>query len=227
MKILLIEDEPTLRTTLTEVLHFSHQVEATGTGQEGLFHAQATSYDLIILDVNLPDMNGFQVCSELREHKIKTPILFLTAHADTTSKVRGLDAGGDDYLVKPFSVAELEARIRALSRRPITMPLSSRFVQGNLVVDTLSRQVFVKRNELKLTKKEYLFLEFFIRHLNQLVTREQLLQYAWDFHHEPNLTTIDAHLNRLRRKLQATESVTIKTLRNQGYRLEIVKKTRS
>jgi DNA-binding response OmpR family regulator len=221
MKILLIEDEPHLRAALVDTLHREHTVKAVGTGKDGLFEAEINVYDLIILDVSLPDITGFVVCQQLRQHKIATPILFLTAHADVGSRVRGLELGGDDYLIKPFSTAELKARIRALTRRPTSPVQPVCLTLGRLEVDTLTQTVRHHGHLLPIRHKEYLLLEYLVRHHPQVVGKEQLWQYAWDTARPTGSNVLDVHLSRLRRSMAPVKDVAVVTLRGQGYRLQL------
>lgn len=191
------------------------------TGRDGLFEAEINVYDLIILDVSLPDVTGFVVCQQLRQHKITTPILFLTAHADVNSRVRGLELGGDDYLVKPFSTAELKARIRALTRRPAAALQPACLTLGLLEIDLLTQTVRHNGRLLPIRHKEYLILEYLLRHHPQVVGKEQLWQYAWDTARPPGTNVLDVHLSRLRRNMTPVTDVALVTSRGQGYRLKL------
>jgi DNA-binding response OmpR family regulator len=200
--------------------HEGYSVDAAYDGQEGQDLAELTPYDLIILDILLPEKDGLQVCRDLRRRRIHTPILLLTARDSVDDRVHGLDCGADDYLVKPFAMRELLARLRALLRRqsPYT---NGRLEMGDLVVDPVTHSVEREGRAIDLTPKEFALLEFLLYHPNQVVTRELIEQHIWTYDFESESNVIDVYVRRLRRKIDepfATKLLT--TVRGIGYRLQ-------
>ena len=221
MRILIVEDDERIAKPLAEDLkHQYHVVDIANDGIEGLSQAMAVPYDLILLDLMLPHLDGINLCKRLRSSGCKTLILMLTARDTTTDKVIGLDAGADDYLVKPFELEELAARIRALSRRHESQhpPI---LTSGNLQLDPSTRIVTYVGKLLSLTPKEYMILEAFLRNPHRVFTRSDLLEKLWEFDRESGEETIKTHLTNLRRKLKAagSESEIIETVYGVGYRL--------
>jgi len=220
MRILVIEDNHRLSSSLAANLaHEGYSVDAAYDGQEGQDLAELTPYDLIILDILLPKKDGLQVCRDLRHRRIHTPILLLTARDRVEDRVQGLDCGADDYLVKPFAMRELLARLRALLRRqsPYT---NGRLEMGDLVVDPVTHTVEREERSIDLTPKEFALLEFLLYHPNQVVTREMIEQHIWNYDFECESNVIDVYVRRLRRKIDdpfATKLLT--TIRGVGYRL--------
>ena len=221
MRILVIEDNHRLSSSLAANLaHEGYSVDAAYDGQEGQDLAELTPYDLIILDILLPKKDGLQVCRDLRRRRIHTPILLLTARDGVEDRVQGLDCGADDYLVKPFAMRELLARLRALLRRqsPYT---NGRLEIGDLVVDPVTHTVEREGRSIDLTPKEFALLEFLLYHPNQVVTRELIEQHIWNYDFESESNVIDVYVRRLRRKIDdpfATKVLT--TVRGVGYRLQ-------
>ena len=221
MRILVIEDNHRLSSSLAANLtHEGYSVDTAYDGQEGQDLAELTPYDLIILDILLPNKDGLQVCRDLRRRRIQTPILLLTARDSVDDRVRGLDCGADDYLVKPFAMRELLARLRALLRRqsPYT---NGRLEMGDLVVDPVTHTVEREGRPIDLTPKEFALLEFLLYHPNQVVTRELIEQHIWNYAFESESNVIDVYVRRLRRKIDdpfATKLLT--TVRGVGYRLQ-------
>ncbi len=221
MRILVIEDNHRLSSSLAANLaHEGYSVDAAYDGQEGQDLAELTPYDLIILDILLPEKDGLQVCRDLRRRRIHTPILLLTARDSVADRVQGLDYGADDYLVKPFAMRELLARLRALLRRqsPYT---NGRLEMGDLVVDPATHTVKREGRSIDLTPKEFALLEFLLYHPNQVVTRELIEQHIWNYDFESESNVIDVYVRRLRRKIDdpfATKLLT--TVRGVGYRLQ-------
>ena len=221
MRILIIEDNHRLSSSLAANLaHEGYSVDAAYDGQEGQDLAELTPYDLIILDILLPEKDGLQVCRDLRRRRIHTPILLLTARDSVDDRVQGLDCGADDYLVKPFAMRELLARLRALLRRqsPYT---NGRLEMGDLVVDPVTHTVEREGRSIDLTPKEFALLEFLLYHPNQVVTREMIEQHIWNYDFESESNVIDVYVRRLRRKIDdpfATKLLT--TVRGVGYRLQ-------
>ena len=220
MRILIVEDEPGiagfLRQGLTEA---GYAVDVARDGREGLDFALAAAYDVLVLDIMLPGMDGLAMLREVRSRGQRTPTLLLTARDTVDNRVEGLDAGGDDYLVKPFAFAELLGRVRALLRRP---PLQAGIVLrvADLEMDTVRREVRRGDRPIALSPREHALLEFLLRHPNQVLTRTQIGEHVWnfDFYNESNV--VDVYIGYLRRKIdQGSESPLIHTVRGVGYRL--------
>lgn len=222
MKILLVEDEQKLAQALSKGLSLEgYTVDTIPDGKKALtrISLHRSDYDLIILDLMLPSMDGYEVCKQVREMNITIPILVLTARNETDTKVQLLLSGADDYLVKPFSFAELVARIRALLRRPNeTLPENLRI--GDLELNPSERRVTRDGKEIALTLKEFGLLEYFMRHPNQVVNREDLLNHLWDFNYVGFSNVVDVHVKNLRRKLgEGNGRGVLETVRGIGYRL--------
>ena len=220
MRILVADDDRRLtsivRRGLTEE---AYAVDVAYDGEESEYLAEINPYDLIILDIMMPKKDGIEVCRGLRAKNINTPVLMLTARDAVEDRVKGLDAGADDYLVKPFAFSELMARVRALLRRN-GMTRSPELKVGDLILDTLTREVWRGRRAIELTTKEYVILEYFMRHPNVVVTRRMLEEHAWDYDFDSLSNLIDVYIRRLRRKIDAGgEKSIIQTVRGAGYRL--------
>jgi DNA-binding response OmpR family regulator len=224
MRILIVEDDERIAKPLAEDLkHQYHIVDIASDGIEGLSKATTIPYDLILLDLMLPLLDGINLCKRLRSSGYKMLILMLTARDTTTDKVLGLDAGADDYLVKPFELEELSARIRALSRRNESHhpPI---LTHGKLRFDPSARIVTYDENIISLTPKEYMILEVFLRNPNRVFTRSFLLEKLWEIDKESGEETVKTHLTNLRRKLKAAggDPEIIETVYGVGYRLCIL-----
>jgi two-component system, OmpR family, response regulator QseB len=221
MKILLIEDDDRIARPLAKDLrHQYHTIDVARDGQEGLNFATATDYDLILLDIMLPHIDGITLCQRLRANGCQSLILMLTARDTTSDKIIGLDAGADDYLVKPFALEELAAHIRALARR--TAELKPAIIHhGLLQLDLNASLVSYHDQPLTLTPKEYGILACLLRQPTQTFTRTDLLNKIWDFDQTASEETIKTHINNLRRKLKAVgaEHDLIETVYGMGYRL--------
>lgn len=220
MKILIVEDDSRIAKPLAEDLrHQHHTVDIAEDGMKGWDYTQATEYDLILLDVMLPRLDGIGLCKKLRANKSHALILMLTAKDTTSDKVIGLDAGADDYLIKPFELEELAARIRALSRRtPEVKP--SILTHGKLQIDPNNSEVIYADNPVCLTPKEYLILEYFLRHPQQVLTRAAILEKLWEFDKFSGEGTVKTHITNLRSKLKTAGSPDmIETVYGMGYRL--------
>lgn len=224
MRILLIEDNTRLANTIAKGLRErSFAVDVVFNGENALYETEINDYDLIVLDVMIPAPNGFEVCRSLRERKIQTPILMLTALDTTADKINGLDAGADDYLTKPFDFGELLARIRALLRRRSGEIVSTKFVIADLVVDTKSRKVWRGNREISLTTKEYALLEFMTREKGRVLGRAEIAGHCWDESFDVFSNTIDVYIKRLRTKIDKDSAVKlIHTRRGSGYILDDV-----
>jgi two-component system, OmpR family, response regulator len=221
-KILLVEDDRETAAYLTRGLaEEGHSVEHVTDGQEGLFRASGGSYDLLILDRMLPVLDGLAVLRALRAAEVKTPVLILSALASVGDRIEGLDCGSDDYLVKPFSFAELLARTNALFRRSDARGGGEiRITVGDLEIDPLSRIVRRGGKKIELKPREYMLLEYLARNEGRVVTRTMLLEQVWDYHFDPGTNVIDVHVSRLRRKLDdGFERPLLHTVRGAGYML--------
>ncbi len=225
MRILLVEDNSRVASFIRRGLREeNYTVDAAADGEQGLFLAQTGGYDLIILDVLLPKLNGLDVLRTLRSEHVTIPVLILTAKDSLKDKVTGLDMGADDYLTKPFGFDELLARVRALLRRKSELaPTVLRL--DDLELDTLRRKALRDGREITLTNREYALLEFFLRHPGRVVTRTMLAEQVWEHDFDTFSNVIDVHIARLRRKIDdGFPAKLLKTLRGSGYMLELPKK---
>ncbi len=222
MRILVVDDDRRLCSVIKRgLLEETYAVDIAYDGEEGEYMAEVNPYDLIILDIMMPKKDGIEMCKELRSKRINTPILMLTAKDAVDDRVRGLDAGADDYMVKPFSFNELLARVRALLRRE-AITKSPEIKLGDLVLNTLTREVRRGDRTIELTTKEYVILEYFMRHPNVVVTRTMLEEHAWDYDFDSMSNLIDVYIRRLRRKLDDNENESVlQTVRGAGYRLKV------
>lgn len=221
MRVLIAEDDNHLGPSLKKGLEDSHYaVDLVGDGEEALSVALAVPYNLIILDIMLPRLDGFTVCKELRNQKRMTPILFLSALSGLEHRVTGLDIGGDDYLTKPFAFRELEARVRALLRREGPTK-SSTLSFADITMDTRSHEVKRGNRELTLTSKEYALLELLLRHPGQVLSRGMIAEHMWNIDADNLSNVIDVYIRYLRRKLcEGGEPDIIHTIRGFGYQLK-------
>jgi heavy metal response regulator len=220
LRILVVEDEPGIARFICQGLREAgYAVDLAGDGQEGLDYALAAPYDLIILDIRLPKMDGLRLLRELRERGVRTPVLLLTALDAVDDRVRGLDSGADDYLVKPFAFPELLARVRALLRRP---PLQSNTMLrvGDLEMDLVRREVRRAGQQIDLSPREFSLLEYLMRHPNQVLTRTQIAEHIWNFDFYAESNVVDVYIGYLRRKIdRGFDRHLIHTVRGVGYRL--------
>jgi two-component system OmpR family response regulator len=222
MKVLLVEDNESVagfvRKGLSEA---GHVVDHANNGRDGMFLAASESYDGIIMDRMLPGgIDGLGIIGALRKAENKTPILILSALSDVDERIRGLQSGGDDYLVKPFAFGELMARLDALVRRSHTSETETTLVVDDLALDLLSRKVTRGAKTLNLKPREFKLLEYLMRHANQVVTRTMLLENVWDYHFDPQTNVVDVHISRLRQQIDGgAERPLLKTIRNAGYML--------
>jgi two-component system OmpR family response regulator len=198
-----------------------HTVEHADNGRDGLFLAASENFDAIILDRMLPGgIDGLRLMETLRAQDNATPVLFLSAMAQVDDRVKGLKAGGDDYLTKPFAFAELLARVEALTRRGKTDGPMTRIIVGDLEMDLLSRSVRRGQQKIELQPREFRLLEYLMRHAGQVVTRTMLLEGVWDYHFDPQTNVIDVHVSRLRQKIDKPFALPLlHTVRNAGYML--------
>jgi two-component system OmpR family response regulator len=220
VRVLVVEDEPTMAGLLRRALiEEGYAVDVADTGDDGYRYATAAAFDAIVLDVLLPGASGFDVCARLRRRQVWTPVLMLTARDAVADRVRGLDGGADDYLTKPFNLAELLARIRALARRGAVVRPTVLYA-GDLRLDPATRQVWRGHSDISLTAKEFALLEAFLRHPGVVLTRDALLQRCWDFAYEVGSNVVDVHIRSLRDKIDRPFRVTsVETVRGAGYRL--------
>jgi two-component system, OmpR family, response regulator len=220
MRILVVEDEPKMAALVRRgLIEEGHAADVAGRGEDAVWMAEAHAYDAIVLDVMLPGMSGYDACRRLRGAGVWTPVLMLTARDAVEDRVAGLDAGADDYLTKPFSLAELFARLRALIRRgDVERP--TELVVGDLRLDPASRRVWRGQTEVQLSPKEFALLETFMRRPGQVLSRLQLLEHAWDFAYENRSNVVDVYVRYLREKLDRPFARnSLETVRGAGYRL--------
>jgi DNA-binding response OmpR family regulator len=224
MKFLIVDDEPRIATSLRRGLAVDgHQVEIAGDGEQGLWMAQNQQFDAIVLDIMLPKLNGFQVCAKLRESGVWTPILMLTAKDGEHDVAEALDTGADDYLTKPFSLVELGARLRALTRRGGAERPAHLVVDG-LTLDPSRRKCNRGGVEIALTPKEYTVLEYLLRRRGEAVTKAEILAHGWDFAYDGDPNIVEVYVSNLRRKIDAPfKTSNLRTVWGVGY--EIVAET--
>jgi DNA-binding response OmpR family regulator len=220
MRILIVEDEHRVASGIARALREeTYAVDIAPTGHEALEMTSAASYDAILLDIRLPGLSGIEVCRELRESGIETPILMLTARTLVAQRVEGLDAGADDYLTKPFAIVELRARVRALIRRSLNRG-GSRLSYADLELDRHRRRVTCGGNAVPLSSKEFAILEFLLLRAPDPVTRSEIIEHVWDSNFDSETNLVEVYVNRLRRKIDEHRDVKlIHTIRGVGYRL--------
>ena len=221
MRLLIIEDELPMRTALCETLAADgYKVRSASDGETGLERALSEEHDLILLDVMMPKLDGYALCRELRRRGRRTPVLMLTAKGMVDDRVDGLDAGADDYLVKPFASSELLARVSALGRRQPISETVTRLAVSDLELDLLKRTVTRAGTRIELQQQEYKLLEYLMRHAGEIVTRTMLLENIWSFHFDPGTNLIESHISRLRAKIdRGFDLELIQTVRGAGYRM--------
>jgi len=217
MRVLIVEDEPDLLNGLSRALRDEgYAVDTAANGEDGLFSAESNDYDAIVLDVMLPKLDGWEVLSRLRTQK-KTPVLMLTARDQSRDRVRGVDTGADDYVVKPFELDELLARLRALIRRT-SGTTSSRIEFGDIAIDTAARMVHQRGQPVTLTAREYALLEYLALHRGEVVTRTALYEHLFDENDSTLSNLLDVHVSNIRKKLGPD---LISTRRGHGYCIEV------
>lgn len=222
MIVLLIEDEKKQSEFIQRALEQDYyKVDVTYDGKEALDRIEVRDYDLIIVDLNLPNVGGEEIVKRIRELELKTPVLVLTANDDTTSKVANLDNGADDYLTKPFALDELLARVRALLRRE-SAPIPHTFKQGNLELVYSTHEVKIDGNPVKLTKNEFRLLDFLSRMPERVCTRAMIEEHVWGYNSNNKSNVIEASIYNLRRKLGEKNKDLIQTVQNIGYRFKKV-----
>lgn len=221
MKFLIIEDNHSLAKSLKASLSRDYVVDIAPNGRKGVFAALTNEYDFIILDLQLPDMTGFEICQNLRQEGLTIPILILTGENAVESKIVLLNAGADDYLTKPFSMAELKARIKSLLRRSADHVYHHKLAIGNLLLNTDTKTVILNNNLLKLSKKEFMLLHHLMRQPDIPISRLKLFEHIWEGCLGFNSNTIDVHICNLRHKLRiACNNQVIKTVHGDGYILD-------
>lgn len=219
MKILVIEDDKETADYIARGLREEgHVVDAADNGRDGLFLAADGAYELLIVDRMLPGLDGLALVKTVRGAGIKTPVLFLTTLGGVDDRVAGLEAGGDDYLVKPFAFAELAARVNALGRRPPITGEPTTLRVADLEMDLLRRRVTRRGRRIELQPREFRLLEYLLRHAGEVVTRTMLLEHVWDFHFDPKTSVVETHVSRLRAKIDRDFAPElIHTVRGAGY----------
>ena len=220
MRILVVEDEPAISTAIRSILGSAdHAVDVAASGPEAMTWAESYRYDLVVLDVVLPGFDGFEVCRRLRQAGFMAPILMLTARDQVDDRVRGLDAGADDYLAKPFAAAELLARVRALRRRGAT-PREPILAVGDVTIDPATHDVQVRGRQVRLTAKEFALLEVLARHPGQIFAQDRLIDALWDADFAAGSNVVEVYIHSLRRKIDGgRRDGLIETVRGAGYRL--------
>jgi two-component system OmpR family response regulator len=219
MKLLVVEDDQEAGAYVRRALgEAGHTVDHVADGREGLFRAAGEAYDVIVLDRMLPRVDGLTIVRTLRASGVKTPVLLLTALGGIDDRVEGLEAGGDDYLTKPFAVAELLARVNALTRRPPLQEAPTILQVADLRLDRLARSVSRAGAEIELQPREFQLLEYLMRHAGRIVTRTMLLESVWDYHFDPKTNIVETHMSRLRGKVDRGHArELIHTVRGAGY----------
>jgi len=219
VKILIIEDDRTIGKFLLQGLsEDGHECQWAIKGDTGLEKALSQQSDLILLDLMLPEQNGFEILTQIRANGIKTPVIILTAQDALDQKIAGLDLGADDYMVKPFAFAELKARVEAVCRRSTSRPMAT-LTSGDLKLDLTIRRAELHDREIELTPTEFSILEMLMRHEGQVVTRKMLCEHVWGFEWEGPTNVIEVHITHLRKKLDRDGSNRITTVRGRGYSL--------
>jgi two-component system, OmpR family, response regulator len=219
MRVLIVEDELRMASLIRRgLVSEGLAADLASSGEEALWMAPAHDYDAVVLDVMLPDLDGFEVCRRLRGAGVWSPVLMLTARDSVEDRVAGLDSGADDYLVKPFAFAELLARVNALARRPPPQEVRTEAAVGDLKIDFLRRAVSRDGRRIDLQPKEYQLLEYLMRNAGRIVTRTMLLESVWEFHFDPKTNIVETHMSRLRSKIDRGHArELIHTVRGAGY----------
>ena len=222
MRILVIEDDPTTGDYIARGLREEgHVVDLSRNGREGLIAAQTSDHDVLVVDRMLPDLDGLSLVRTLRAAKNLTPVLFLTALGGVDDRIEGLNAGGDDYLCKPFAFGELSARVQALGRRPVLREEASVLTAGDLRMDLIRRTVSRAGQDIELLPREFALLECLLRGKGRVLTRTMLLEAVWDLSFDPQTTVVESHISRLRAKIDKPFGrELIQTVRGAGYRID-------
>ena len=222
MRVLVIEDDPSMAGFVSDALtRAGHEVDAVNNGEDGLMAAREGDYDVMVVDRMMPKKDGLTMLQEFRQQGGLTPALFLSALGEVDHRVEGLEAGGDDYLAKPFSEKDLVARLEALGRRQTGEVAVTKLVAGELEMDLLGRKVTRAGKRIDLQPREFRLLEFLMRNAGQVVTRTMLLEKVWNYHFDPQTNVIDVHVSRLRAKIDKDfDEPLLHTVRGSGYRLQ-------
>lgn len=222
MHILVVEDEERLANLIKRALEKErHVVEVASNGEDGFDLAASGTFDAVILDVMLPKKNGLDVCRNLRQMEVSTPILMLTAKDSVSDRVAGLDCGADDYLTKPFAIEELLARLRALFRRQPQFQEVDKLEVADLVLDTVRGEVYRAGKPIDLTPKEFALLEYLMRHPNQVLSRERIIENVWGYDSDASLNVVDIYVHFLRRKVdKGFPTQLIRSVRGMGYKIQ-------
>lgn len=223
MKILVLEDEPETAAYIRKgLIEAGHVVDLCADGRDAFHLASRADYDVLVLDRMVPGMDGLRTVKSLRAAGVRTPVLFLTAISGVGDRVEGLEAGGDDYLVKPFAFTELAARLNALARRPPISEVKTVLKAADLEMDLLKRTVTRATRRIELKPQEFRLLEYLMQHAGQVVTRTMLLENVWDFHFDPKTNIVESHMSRIRAKVDRGFSrELIQTVRGAGYRIDV------
>ncbi|MFF2287404.1 response regulator transcription factor [Peribacillus butanolivorans] len=221
MKVLVVEDNVSLLESIRQILTDEYEVDTADNGEDGLFMALQSIYDIILLDVMLPGMDGFEIVRKIREAKIDTSVLFLTAKDALEDRVRGLEMGGDDYLVKPFQAPELKARIRALLRRSGIISLEQHVKYRGIELLEKEKDILVDGKVIKMTLKQFELLEYLIQNNRKILTREQIFDRIWGFDSDTTIAIVEVFIHHLRKKLEPFNyHKDIQTVRGIGYMLK-------
>ncbi|MGE7660094.1 response regulator transcription factor [Peribacillus sp. NPDC097197] len=221
MKVLVVEDNASLLESMRQILEDEYEVDTADNGEDGLFLAQQRIYDIILLDVMLPGMDGFEIIRQMRNAKIDTSVLFLTAKDSLEDRVKGLELGGDDYLVKPFQAAELKARIRALLRRSGILSLEQGWKYRGIQLLEKEKGILVEGEAVRLTLKQYELLEYLIQNKGKILTREQIFDRIWGFDSDTTIAIVEVFVHHLRKKLEPFQyHKDLQTIRGIGYMLK-------
>lgn len=220
MRVLVVEDNVKLLESIVTLLSEEYTVDSTEAGDEALYMAQQNIYDAIVLDVMLPEMDGFEVLKSLREEQISTPVLFLTAKDSLEDRVNGLNLGGDDYLVKPFQNQELKARLRAILRRSSHLTVNQTLCYKGIMIDDRKKLVKIDGEIIVFSLKQYELLEYLVQNKNRILTREQIYDRIWGFESDTTMGIVEVYIHQIRKKLQPfSYDQDLKTIRGIGYML--------
>lgn len=218
MKVLIIEDDKILSKTIMQCIEKIFNVEQAFDGEEGLLYAKQKIYDVIILDLMMPVMSGYEVLAELRKQKINTPVLILTAKDGLTDKLKGFELGADDYLVKPFEREELIARLKAIIRRTSSSYKEDNLIFKDLILNLQNRQAVIEKEKINLQGKQFDILEYLINYKNTIITKEQIFDKIWGFNSETTTNVVEVYASTLRKELKKFGyDKYLKTIRNVGY----------
>ncbi|HET6872522.1 MAG TPA: response regulator transcription factor [Sporolactobacillaceae bacterium] len=220
MRLLIVEDNEALLDSIVQLLEKDYTLDKATRGDEALYQAEQGIYDAIILDVMLPEMNGFDIVKELRKKQISTPVLFLTARDSLEDRVKGLTLGGDDYLVKPFQNQELQARILAILRRSANVSVDQTLSYKGIVIDLAKKQIAVEGETIPFTIKQFELMEYFVQHPEQILTREQIYDRVWGYDSDTTIGIVEVYVHQIRKKLQPSGyDKDLRTVRGIGYML--------